>query len=128
MTEPDPSPCVLVVDDDPAVVDLVARVLEGLGYRPITAGTSRAAIAAARTTERIDLLISDVNVPGAGGRQLAVEIGALHPHARVIYISGFPSEQIAQEGIVTGAQTFLAKPFAIAELADAVSRLVPLPV
>ena len=127
MTEPLP-PVVLVVDDDPAVVDLVARVLDGLGCRTLTAGTSRRALAVAESLERLDLLITDVNVPGGGGRHLAVEVGAIHPSARVIYISGFPSEQIAQEGIVTGAQTFLAKPFAIGELAEAVSQLVPLAV
>jgi DNA-binding NtrC family response regulator len=125
MTEPERPPFVLVVDDDAAVVELVERVLVGLGYRVATAGTSRDALAAARAVDRLDVLISDVNVPGAGGRRLAAEIGALHPRARVIYISGFPAAQIAEEGIVTGSPTFLAKPFRLGDLADAVVQLAP---
>ena len=116
------SATVLVVDDDAVSRGLVVELLREAGHRVLPAGGGKEALAAAADAERIDVVISDVNLPGLGGRRVAAAIGALHPAARVIYVSGYPPAHVAEQGIVTDAQTFLAKPFALDELRRAVDR------
>jgi len=113
---------VLVVDDEAVSRELIAAMLGDAGYGVVTASGERDALAAAQAAERLDVVISDVNLPGPGGRRLATAIGALHPAARVIYVSGFPRAHVAEQGIVTESQTFLAKPFTLDELRAAVER------
>jgi two-component system, cell cycle sensor histidine kinase and response regulator CckA len=118
------SASILIVDDDEAILRLVDGELREHGYATLTAKSGVEAVKLASTTERIDLLIADVNVPGAGGRQLATHVAAFHPAARVLYISGFSQETVGDEGIATDTATFLAKPFTLAALAEAVAKIL----
>lgn len=110
----------LVVDDDRQLLGVLSRVLDRAGYTTLTAVDRPSALAAARAAETIDVLVTDVNVPGARGRDLATAVAAVHPRVHVLYISGFPLQQIEDEGIVTTASTFLHKPFKPTEFVAAV--------
>jgi DNA-binding response OmpR family regulator len=115
-----PPPVVLVVDDDPSVRGLVVSLLRAEGFEVVAAERSQDALSTAQELERpLDLLISDVNLPGADGRHLAVEISLLHPQMKVLYMSGVPSSSLDELGVQRGGD-FLEKPF---ELNDFVRRV-----
>jgi CheY-like chemotaxis protein len=118
------APRILVVDDDHAIVQLAVRGLRLRGHEALTAYTGPEAVRVASKMEHLDLLITDVNVPGKGGRDLAAHIAIYHPAAQVLYISGFNEETIAAQGIVTQAGSFLAKPFTVTAFAEAVEHLL----
>ena len=115
-----PPPLVLVVDDDPSVRGLVVSLLRAERFEVIAAERSQDALKLASQLERpLDLLLSDVNLPGVDGRQLAIEISVLHPEAKVIYMSGVPRSSLEELGVMDGGD-FLEKPF---ELNDFVARV-----
>ncbi|MFH7346826.1 response regulator, partial [Pseudomonas syringae group genomosp. 7] len=77
------------VEDDPAVRALVSEVLSELGYTFIEAGEALDAVRILESGQRIDLLISDVGLPGLYGRQLAVMARILRPDLKVVFFSGY---------------------------------------
>jgi DNA-binding response OmpR family regulator len=115
-----PPPLVLVVDDDPSVRGLVVSLLQGEHFEVVAAERSQDALSIARGLERpLDLLITDVNLPGADGRHLAIEISLLHPQMKVLYMSGVPRSSLDELGVHRGGD-FLEKPF---EINDFVRRV-----
>ena len=111
---------VLVVDDDPSVRMLVLKALTRAGFDVVAAADARSAQAAAARHPEIALLVLDVNVPGGGGRRLGAALGLSCPEAGVIYTSGFPSDLVVEQGVITSSSTFLPKPFSVDELVTAV--------
>ena len=75
----------------------------------------------------IHLLLTDVVMPGLGGRQLAERLSALHPAARVLYVSGYPDDAVVQRGIREGEVDFLQKPFSPSVLAQKVRDVLDTP-
>jgi CheY-like chemotaxis protein len=133
----DPSPAVaessgsetiLLVEDEATVRRFAARTLEALGYRVLEApGPAEALAVAAAFGERIDLLVTDVTMPGLQGHQLAARLAADRPGLRVLYISGFTENGVAgRSGFGPGA-AFLGKPFSSQALARAVRRALDEP-
>ncbi|MBN1424077.1 PAS domain S-box protein [Candidatus Fermentibacteria bacterium] len=108
---------VLLVEDDGAILRMGARMLEGLGYRVVTAGTPWDAIRQAERAGEIDLLITDVVMPEMNGRELARRIGGMKPGLRCLYMSGYTADVIAHRGVVDAGVRFLQKPFTLEELA-----------
>lgn len=107
-------PTILVVDDDPGILRLVADALEGAGYDVRKATGMAEALGLA---DRIDLLLSDVEMPGrGGGPALAAAIGA-----PVVFMSGSPEAREKIEAYVAD-YAFLAKPFRLAELLETVAE------
>jgi two-component system, cell cycle sensor histidine kinase and response regulator CckA len=103
---------VLVVDDDGAVRDLLVRILRDAGYDVLEASEGAAALRAAQRHPRpIQLLIADVVLQGMTGKQVADSIGRLHPEVRVLYMSGYPDDDVVQRGVVAVGLAFLPKPF-----------------
>lgn len=95
-------------------------LLRAENFEVLAAERSQDALALAQELERpLDLLISDVNLPGADGRHLAVEISLRHPQVKVIYMSGIPRSQLDEMGVLGGGD-LLEKPF---ELNDFVRRV-----
>ncbi len=78
----------LVVDDDPAVLELLAEMLAELGCEVITQQDSAAALAALARDQRIELLLTDINMPGIAGHELAKQAKRLRPGVKPILISG----------------------------------------
>jgi len=103
---------ILVVEDEPQVLDLVVRVLTADGYRVLTASDGDEALALlAGRTDRVEALITDVRLPGMSGPRLAAVVRERYPAVRTLYMSGFEEahEDALRAAWVPGA--FLAKPF-----------------
>jgi CheY-like chemotaxis protein len=108
---------ILVVEDDEVVRGLVRKALTQLGTRVLVAGSADEALAAAAGTH-IDLLLTDVGLPGASGTELATALRAAQPALRVIYMTGW-QEHNALVDVPDGL--LLSKPFDLAELERAVA-------
>ncbi len=103
---------VLVAEDDPSVRALVKSVLERNGYRVLVAEDGLAALALARSEKgRIDLLLSDVIMPGMNGRALRDALLVLYPGLRVLFMSGYTGDVLADVGGLDGDVTLVPKPF-----------------
>jgi PAS domain S-box-containing protein len=108
---------VLVVEDEPALRELTTRVLTGAGYTVLQAGTGAEAVALLeRHPGTVDLLFTDVVMPGMTGRELAVRLASLRPAMRVLYTSGYTEDAILRYGVLDDASRFLTKPYTPAEL------------
>ncbi|MBC2656266.1 response regulator [Pseudomonas sp. MSSRFD41] len=102
---------VLIVEDDPAVRVLVSTVLGELGYHFIEAGDAQGAMPILDSAQRIDLLVSDVGLPGMNGRQLA-EIGRqLRPELKVLFITGYAEHAAVRGGFLDPGMQLITKPF-----------------
>jgi two-component system, cell cycle sensor histidine kinase and response regulator CckA len=115
------SETVLVAEDEEAVRHLVCRVLRAKGYRVLEARHAEAALdLAAATAEPIDLLVSDLVIPGLGGRALADRLLNLRPALRVLFITGYAPEAVERQGRLPAGHGLLEKPFTADQLAHKV--------
>jgi PAS domain S-box-containing protein len=116
---------VLVVDDEPTVRMLVTEILEDFGYAAIEASDGMAALKVLRSEERIDLLITDVGLPGGmNGRQVADAGRAVRPDLKVLFITGYAENAVLSHGHLQAGMHVLTKPFSMAELARRIRELV----
>jgi PAS domain S-box-containing protein len=114
---------VLVVDDEPTVRMLVTEVLADLGYHAIEAVDGPAGLSVLRSAARIDLLITDVGLPGGmNGRQLADAARTGRPDLKVLFITGYAEAAVIGEGRLDPGMHMLTKPFAMDALAGAVKQ------
>ncbi len=112
---------VLVVEDEDAVRRFVRAVLQSQGYRVLEAHSGEAALALCQgDASPIDLLLTDVVMPGMNGRGLAERFAALRPGAGLLYMSGYTEDEALQQGVQNLGAAFLAKPFSAAALAEAI--------
>jgi two-component system cell cycle sensor histidine kinase/response regulator CckA len=107
------SETVLLVEDDPGLRELVAELLETNGYRVIAAETPAQAISIAGDRQHavIDLLLTDVVMPGLNGRELALRVRELRPALRVLFMSGYTADVIARTSVSDAGVAFISKPF-----------------
>jgi PAS domain S-box-containing protein len=116
---------VLVVDDEPTVRMLVTEVLEELGYKPIEAAEGAGALTILRSHVRIDLLVTDVGLPGGmNGRQVADAARALRPELKVLFITGYAENAVLSHGHLDHGMHVLTKPFGIDALARRIKDLI----
>jgi two-component system, cell cycle sensor histidine kinase and response regulator CckA len=114
---------VLLAEDEPAVRDFVSRALERAGYTVIAAGGGDEALQASRDWEgRIDVLVTDVVMPGMHGPELAHRLRVDRPGMGILYISGYAEDAITGGGGFATPGVFLSKPFTSDALARAVRR------
>jgi len=118
------SETVLVVEDQPELRELARRVLTGHGYQVLVAADGVDALKVAERTGRIDLLVTDVIMPGMGGREVALLLGAARPELKVLYVSGYPDESIVHHGVLEAGIAFLQKPFSADGLARKVRQVL----
>jgi CheY-like chemotaxis protein len=118
---------VLVVEDEPAVQQLVRRILEERGYRVQVAGHAAAALALVDGLPRLDLLVTDVVMPGQSGPELATELTSRYPRLRVLYMSGYNESFVGRQGFAQPASRFLQKPFSPETLARKVREVLDQP-
>jgi CheY-like chemotaxis protein len=114
----------LLVEDEPAVLDLARRMLSARGYRVLAASSGEAALEIARAEPRIDLVVTDVVMPGMGGPELARRLRELRPGLGVLFASGYPEDAIAHRGVVDPGVNLLQKPYTSAALAQRVRDLL----
>lgn len=114
---------VLVVDDEQTVRDFATLALEELGYEVHCAGGADEALATlARSKGQIDVLLTDVMMPGLSGPELARQVAQRHPHVTVVYMSGYENRRLAKERMVAKGEVCLFKPFTQEMLDRAVRR------
>jgi PAS domain S-box-containing protein len=119
------SETVLLAEDEDEVRALARHVLRAGGYAVLEARDGDEALSlAGRHPGRIDLLLTDVVMPGLGGRQLAERLRALHPEARVLYLSGYTEDAVVRHGVSREEVHFLQKPFLPAALARKVREVL----
>ncbi len=116
---------ILVVEDERAVRSLVREILETNGYSVLEAGNADEALRAVQAyAGKIDLLLSDVVMPGMSGPSLAVKLRAMRPSIAVLFMSGYAEEPVELRGIVEKGAGFLAKPFTLAALTRKVREVL----
>jgi PAS domain S-box-containing protein len=114
---------ILVVEDEDAVRYLACRVLRGNGYRVLEAGDPAAALRIVRAEgQPVDLLVTDIVMPGMSGPALAERLVAGWPHLKVLYITGYAEEAIERQGALPAGGALLEKPFTAQQLADSVRQ------
>ncbi len=112
------SETVLLVEDEESVRELVRETLRSRGYKVLEAENGEAGLRLAETCqERIDILITDVVMPGIGGRELAKKLAALRPGIAVLYLSGYTEDAVFNAGSMAPGTAFLQKPFTLQTLA-----------
>ena len=108
---------VLIVEDEGAVRRAATRVLRAAGYQVLSAASGEEALALCeRYNAPIDLLLSDVVMPGMSGRELADELGRRYPNLAVLFTSGFTDDAITHHGVLAPGTQLISKPFAITDL------------
>ncbi len=112
---------ILVVEDDPTILELCATVLERAGYAVVKADSGRRAEAILRTSA-IDAVVVDLRMPAMGGLALLQVAKELDPDIVVIVITGFPAVETAVEAMKFGASDYLVKPFTQQQLLEAIER------
>jgi PAS domain S-box-containing protein len=116
---------VLIVDDEPTVRMLVTEVLQELGYAALEAEEGATGLAVLRSDARIDLLITDVGLPGGmNGRQLADAARQLRPALKVLFITGYAEAAVAASGQLEAGMHVLTKPFAMEALASRIKAII----
>ena len=117
------APTVLVVDDEEDLREAMRRMLERRGFATLTAADPAEAEAVCRDHGgTIDLLLTDLTLPGASGGDLARTATLMRPDLRVLYISGLPKEVAVGRGLVAEEAALVQKPFTSDRLAEAVRR------
>ena len=116
---------ILLVEDDDAIRELVKEMLTIMGYTVLEAANGNEAITLSQqTTEIIDLLITDVVMPGISGRQVARHLSKSRKNMKVLYMTGYTDEAILRHGILEQGLRFVQKPFTFETLAFKVRELL----
>ena len=120
---------VLVIDDEQTLCALVAEVLEARGYRVLTAHDGQTGLQILQSSQRIDLLVTDVGLPGGlNGRQVADAARVIRPGLKVLFVTGYAENAVWGNGHLDPGMSVLTKPFEIAALASKVRALIDDPV
>jgi two-component system, cell cycle sensor histidine kinase and response regulator CckA len=119
------SETILLVEDEDAVRGLTCRILERQGYRVIPAQHGRAAMEIASKEEgRIDLVLTDVVMPGMNGRGLVERLVGIRPRIKSLYMSGYTDDDIIRRGFIEPSKSFLQKPFTSEALLQTVRKVL----
>ena len=115
----------LIVDDEPTVRMLVTEILEDLGYTAIEAADSAAGLKVLQSDVRIDLLVTDVGLPGGmNGRQMADAARVSRPDLKVLFITGYAENAVLGNGHLAPGMAVLTKPFAMEAMAARIRSMI----
>lgn len=116
---------ILVVEDEDAVREVTRRILTGYGYRVICASNGHEARQLfLRDPLGVSLLLTDVVMPGIGGRQLFEQLSSMYPHLRVLYMSGYTDSAIVHHGVLDSDTPYIQKPFNAVDLVRRVREIL----
>jgi len=116
---------ILAVEDDTPLRDLAKRVLRSAGYTVLTASNGgEALLLLEKHPGTVDLLLTDLVMPGMSGRDLAARLMQLRPQMKVLHMSGYTDDAILQHGVLDEATHFIHKPYSPAELARKVREVL----
>ena len=123
--DPGDGETVLVVDDEPVVRMLIVDVLEENGYRVLEAADGPAGLRILQTDTRVDLLITDVGLPGGmNGRQVADAARVTRPDLKVLFITGYAENAAVGNGLLDAGMEIITKPFVMASLGAKIRDLI----
>jgi len=115
---------VLVVEDEPVIRNLIVEVLQDLGYRALEASDGPAGLKVLQSRQRIDLLVTDVGLPGINGRQLADAARETRHSLKVLFITGYAENAMLANGFLDPGMEMITKPFAVEALAARIRSMI----
>ncbi|MDE2320132.1 MAG: PAS domain S-box protein [Rhodospirillales bacterium] len=115
---------VLVVEDEPVVRGLIVEVLEGLGYAALEAQDGPSGLDILQSRQKIDLLVTDIGLPGLNGRQIADAARLLRPKLKVLFMTGYAENAVMSVGGLEPGMEIMAKPFTMDALAAKVRGII----
>ncbi len=125
MPQSETSGTVLVVDDEPTVRMLITDLLEEMGYTSIEAGDATTALRTLESKAKIDLLVTDVGLPGElNGRQLADAARSARPDLKVLFITGYAENAVINHGHLDPGMQIVTKPFAVEALGQRIKNFI----
>ncbi len=120
-----PGETILIVEDETAIRDLVVEILSDAGYRVLQAPTGPAGVKLLRSDERIDLLVTDVGLPGGlNGRQVADAGRAVRPTLKILFVTGYAANAAVGAGHLVEGMEVLTKPFSIADFEKRIRSMI----
>jgi len=119
---------ILVVEDEAAIRTAAAEFLATCGYTLLTSSNGRDALTVVRSHPEIGLIVTDVVMPEISGGQLALEARSLLPHARTLFVSGYPGKTVEGHQVELRESNFLQKPFSLKQLARSVRIMLDQPI
>lgn len=114
---------VLLVEDDPAIRELVPEVLEDMGYFTLIASDGQEGLNILKNRPGIDLLVTDIGLPGLNGRDLAAKALEMYPLLKVLFITGYDQSVTLQKSLHRPGVELMTKPFTITDLASKISSM-----
>ena len=122
---PGGSETILLVEDEKLLLMIIKDELENLGYTVLAADSPEEAIVMCeRHKDQLDILVTDVIMPGMNGKELSQQLRSMQPDLRVIFMSGHTADVVAERGIIEDGYHFLQKPFSPVELARKVRHVL----
>ena len=116
---------ILLVEDEALLREVTCEILESAGYRVLkTRNAAEAAVAFGECKAIVQLLLTDVVLPGQNGRDLANDLRALCPKLRILFISGYPENVVTRNGIQEDGMFYLPKPFSLQSLTRKVGQVL----
>ena len=116
---------ILIVEDDDGFRNFLHDVLKKKGYKVIEAGNGEDALRASKEYDgQIDLMITDIVMPKLGGKAAAEQMVNLRPRIKILYMSGYTDDAIAEHGILSPNLNFLQKPFSAGTLTQKVREVL----
>lgn len=114
----------LVVEDEAVVRDLIVEVLGDLVYRALEAQDGPSGLRVMQSSVRIDLLVTDVGLPGLNGRQLADQARDSRPDLKVLFITGYAENAMFGNGHLDPGMQMITKPFPVEALATRIREMI----
>jgi PAS domain S-box-containing protein len=115
---------VLVVEDEPVVRGVILEMLDEQGYRTLEAVDGPSGLRILRADERIDLLVTDVGLPGMNGRQLADQARETRPDLKILFITGYAESAAISDGFLQPGMEMITKPFDLGNLSRRVRSMI----
>ena len=122
--EVDPDKVIVVIDDEPGVLFIVVSHLEDLGYKAIEAKDGTSGLEILERLDHVDLLITDVGLPGLNGRQVADAARMVHPGLKVMFMTGYADKVGAGSAAMKPGMKMITKPFTLDSFAEAVGGML----
>ena len=115
---------VLVVEDEPAVRELVVEVLQELGYQAVEAADGHAGLKLLQSNMKLDLLVTDIGLPGLNGRQIAAAGRQHRPDLKVLFMTGYAESTTVADGFLEPGMEMITKPFAVDVLLTRIRAMI----
>lgn len=113
-----------MIEDEHVVRDLIVEVLQELGYRVLQAVDGPAGLRLLHTPEQIDLVVTDVGLPGLNGRQLADQARETRPTLKVLFITGYAESVASASGFLDAGMAMITKPFPMETLVARIQGMI----